>query len=104
MAVSIKLSPFLVGKRPTLTIILTTQPEATSHSSVVLLLVYTFERLKCPMICSKTTRRRNIPLGNPRIYIVCPQGQSQTQATDSGSLSALEQAMQDLDPVETQEW
>jgi hypothetical protein len=25
-------------------------------------------------------------------------------ATDSGSLSALEQAMQDLDPVETQEW
>jgi pyruvate dehydrogenase E1 component len=26
------------------------------------------------------------------------------QATDSGSLSALEQAMQDLDPVETQEW
>ena len=26
------------------------------------------------------------------------------QATDSGSLSALEQAMQGLDPVETQEW
>ena len=25
------------------------------------------------------------------------------QATDSGSLSALEQAMQDLDPVETQD-
>eukprot|EP01034_Spumella_vulgaris_P002598 gene2598-3369_t len=40
----------------------------------------------------------------PRIHNVCPQGQSLTQATDSGSLSALEQAMQDLDPVETQEW
>jgi pyruvate dehydrogenase E1 component len=56
-----------------------------------------------PKICSKTTRRRKT-FGNPRIHDVCPQGQSQTQATDSGSLSALEQAMQDLDPVETQEW
>jgi hypothetical protein len=39
----IKLSPFSVGKRPTLTIILTTQPGATSRLSVVLLLVYTLK-------------------------------------------------------------
>src|SRR5690606_41226609 len=38
------------------------------------------------------------------LFRSCPKGQSQTQAIDSGGLSALEQAMQDLDPVETQEW
>jgi hypothetical protein len=67
LAASIKLYPIANDERPRLTIILTTQQEATSRSPVVLLLVYTGERLKCPKICSKTTRRR-ITSGNPRIH------------------------------------